>query len=185
MNAECMESVKGLRGTAAAEEHCWYAIHVRSRHEFVAYGELRKKGINAFLPSTTRISQWKDRRKQVEYPLFPGYLFVNIRPHAEDFLPVIKTRGMVNFVSLVPGYPTPVSPEEIRALQIVMESGQPVDVYPSLIPGTWIRIKRGPLAGAEGVLADRADQHLFLVNIDILGRSVGLRIYAEDVEPAW
>jgi transcription antitermination factor NusG len=170
------------RGTGTGAN--WYALHVRSRHEFAAFSELHRKGIESFLPSVTRVSQWKDRKKSVEFPLFPGYLFVHIVPHPEEFLRVVKTRGSVKFVSLLPGHPTPILHEEIDSLKLLVESGETLDVYPYLAPGTRVKVKRGPLAGAEGVLHQRENQHLFLVNIEILGRSVGLRIYAEDIEQA-
>jgi transcription antitermination factor NusG len=64
----------------------------------------------------------------------------------------------------------------------VLESGHKIDIYPDLRQGTHVRVKRGSLAGAVGVLENRDDQHRFLVNVDILGRSVGVMVYAEDIE---
>jgi transcription antitermination factor NusG len=160
----------------------WFALAVRSRHEFVVRDELVKKSIEAFLPSVVKMQQWRDRRKQVEFPVFPGYLFVSIAPEAEKFMQVIKTRGTVALVSLEPGHPTPIAPEEIAALKKVMESGKSFNVYPGYQLGARVRIRRGPLQGAEGVLGKREDAQLFFVNIEILGRSVGLKMAAEDME---
>lgn len=160
----------------------WYALYVKSRHEFVTQGELIRKGICTFLPTVKKLSQWKDRKKLVELPLFPGYLFVNVHPHAEGFLSVLRTRGAVDLLTAEPGVPRPVSEEEINSLMILLDSGQTIDIYPDLRQGTRVRVKRGPLQGAVGVLEGREDKYKFLVNIDILGRSVGLMIYAEDIE---
>jgi transcriptional antiterminator NusG len=162
----------------------WYALSVKSRHEFVARDELRRKGIETFLPSAMRLRQWRDRKKNVEFPVFPGYLFVYIEPRAEEFLQVIQTRGTVTLISLEPGHPTPVVPEEIQALRAVIQSGRAFDVYPQFQEGTRVRIRRGPLMGAEGVLASKEEQHLFFVNIEILGRSVGLKVCPDDLEQA-
>ncbi|HEY6012122.1 MAG TPA: UpxY family transcription antiterminator [Nitrospirota bacterium] len=162
----------------------WYALRVKSRHEFVVSQELSRKGVDNFLPAVTRVQQWKDRKKVVDFPLFPGYVFVHLVPAPGEFLNVVKTRGSVSFVSLEPGHPTPVAPEEIGSLRVMLESGNPIDVFPSLREGTAVRVKRGPLVGAVGVLAQREDQHVFIVNIEILGRSVGLKIQADDVEQA-
>lgn len=74
--------------------------------------------------------------------------------------------------------------EEIQALKTVIESGQAFDVYPHFREGARVRIRRGPLQGAEGVLAEKDDQHLFCVNVEILGRSVGLKISADDLAQA-
>lgn len=161
----------------------WFALWVRSKHEFVTRDELVQKGIHTFLPSLIKLQQWRDRKKKVEFPVFPGYLFVQILPQAEDFLQVIKTRGTVCLVSLEPGHPTPVAPDEIEALKKIMASGQAFDVYPGYRLGTRVRVRRGPLQGAEGVLANKENSRLFFVNIEILGRSVGLRIAPDDIEP--
>jgi transcription antitermination factor NusG len=162
----------------------WYALRVKSRHEFVVSQELSRKGVDNFLPAVTRVQQWKDRKKMVDFPLFPGYVFVHLVPAPGEFLNVVKTRGSVSFVSLEPGHPTAVSPDEIASLRVMLESGKPIDVFPSLREGTSVRVKRGPLQGAVGILSRREDHHLFIVNIEILGRSVGLKIHADDVEQA-
>jgi transcription antitermination factor NusG len=97
---------------------------------------------------------------------------------------VLKTRGAVKFVSLDSGYPTPVNPDEIDSLKTLIQSGKELDIYPHLTEGTRIRVKRGPLRGAEGILVKKAEEMKFLVNIHILGRSVGLKIYANEIEDA-
>ncbi len=162
----------------------WYALWVKSRSEFVTSHELSRKGIENYVPAATRVRQWADRKKKVDFPLFPGYVFVHILPKAEEFLNVVKTRGSVSFVSLEPGRPTLVPPQEIASLKVLLQSGTQLDVFPALKEGTAVRVKRGPLSGAVGILAKRKGQDMFLVNIEILGRSVGTRIRAEDIEQA-
>ena len=160
----------------------WYALWVRSRCEFMTAGELARKGIEHYLPSVPKMRQWRDRKKKVDFPLFPGYLFVRVPRRADAFLQTVKTRGAVSFVSLEPGLPTPVSEEEIASLRILLESGAAFDIYPVPQTGTPVRIKRGPLCGAVGVFDQRADEQHFAINVDILGRSVGLKILSDDVE---
>ncbi len=162
----------------------WYALRVRSRHEFVSSEELTRKNIENFLPAVSRERQWKDRKKIVNFPLFPGYLFVHLEPLPEAFLNVLKTRGSVSFISLEPGQPTSVSTEEIASLLAMLKSGEQLDVFPAFKEGTAVRLKHGPLSGIAGILAKRESRQMFLINIDILGRSVGLKICAEDVELA-
>jgi transcription termination/antitermination protein NusG len=160
----------------------WYALRVKSRHEFVTSEELTRKVIDNFLPTVSRVRQWKDRKKDVTFPLFPGYLFIHLEPRPESFLNVLKTRGSVCFVSLEPGQPSSLLPEEIAYLKVMLESGEPLDVFPAFKEGMPVRVKHGPLRGIVGILTKRENHHMFLINIDILGRSVGLKISAEDVE---
>lgn len=164
--------------------HNWYALRVRSRHEFVTSIELTRKGVETFLPCIKKLSQWKDRKKLLTVPLFPGYLFVCIPSKPEAFLDVVKTRGAVSLISLEPGYPTPVPAEDICSVRKMTGSDQVINVYPFIQDGARVRIKRGPLLGAEGILMKKGNQHLFYVNIQILGRSICTKIYADDIEQA-
>jgi len=160
----------------------WYALSVRSRHEFVTSQQLTKKGIEVLLPTVTRMKRWSDRGKAVTFPLFPGYVFVCVRPSAELFLNVVKTHGTVAFVSHEPGCPTPVDPREIEALKLMLAHGDEIDIYPHLWEGARVAIKHGPLKGITGILARKQDKHLFVVNVDILGRSIGMKIDADELD---
>ena len=79
------------------QDTAWYAVWTRSRHEQVVREQLERKGLEAFLPTITRWSRWKDRKKQIDWPLFPGYCFA--RFNGGDRLPVLKCTGVVNIVS--------------------------------------------------------------------------------------
>jgi transcription termination/antitermination protein NusG len=160
----------------------WYALFVRSRHEFVTAGQLQKRGIEVFLPSLTKVRRWSDRGKAVTFPLFPGYMFVHLRPSADIFLNVIKTYGTVSFVCHEQGHPAPIDPQEIHTLKLMLNTGGDLDIYPHLCVGNHVTVKRGPLVGASGLLMQKDDQHLFLVSIKILGRSIGMRINPDDLE---
>jgi transcriptional antiterminator NusG len=169
--------------TEMAEALNWYAVHVKSRHEFVAEGELAKKGLQAFLPSALKLRQWKDRKKQVRFALFPGYLFVRIAPQREQYHAVLKTKGVSSFICLEQGNPTAVPDEEMSSLVSVVGSGRDIDIYPYLKDGTKVRVRSGALKDAVGILARTDDGHQFAVNIDILGRSVGVSVLPGDIEP--
>jgi transcriptional antiterminator NusG len=181
------EAIVGGRGnygvtTVSSPPLRWYALYVKSRHEFVTHDELRRKGIEVFLPSVRRQRQWKDRKKSIDFPLFAGYLFVRVAASAEIFLSVLKTKGAVTLLSLVPGTPTPVSDEEIESLRILLQSGEQFDIYPNLQEGVHVSIKSGPLRGAVGVVGQRGAHYTVVVNIDILGRSLGVSFCADDIE---
>ncbi|MDA8173553.1 MAG: UpxY family transcription antiterminator [Nitrospiraceae bacterium] len=162
----------------------WYAAYVKSRHEFVAQSELGRKGVQTFLPTIKKLNQWKDRKKLVEFPLFPGYLFVNVPSYPSEFVNVLKTRGVVSILASGLDGPVPVPQDEIESLKIMLTSGgDGVNVYPHLKSGALVRVKRGPLKGARGAVMNSEGEHIFVVNIDILGRSIGIKVYANDLEP--
>ena len=162
--------------------HHWYALYVKSRHEFVTERELTRKGVEAFLPSVRLLRQWRDRKKWVDFPVFPGYLFVHIEPTPEKMLRVLRTIGAVRLLSSSPGCPVPVPDEEIESLKILLQSGRQIDVYPHLKEGMQVRIKRGVLNGAVGTLVRKEEDYMIFVNVRLLGRSVGVKVHATDVE---
>jgi transcriptional antiterminator NusG len=82
---------------AADQSTAWYAIWTRSRHESVVREQLAQKGYEAFLPTMPKWSRWKDRKKKIDWPLFPGYCFA--RFDGRERLPILKCTGVVNIVA--------------------------------------------------------------------------------------
>ena len=162
----------------------WYALYVKSRHEFATEQELQKQGVITYLPAIEKVRQWKDRKKYVNFPLFPGYIFVRVVADPEEYRKVLKIRGAVMLLSHRPGYPAPIPSGEIESLRKLVESGEKIDIYPQLKEGERIRIKRGLLKDAEGYLSKKESQYVFIVNIELLGRSIAVKLYGEDLEVA-
>jgi len=160
----------------------WYAVHVRSRHEFQVHDRLKLKGVETFLPTVDRLRRWKDRKKMVTFPLFPGYLFVHITRSPSDILSVLKVKGVVRLLSTRPGEPEPVPDEQIHSLMRLVESKEELDPYPYLKEGQRVRIRRGPLAGVEGILVEKLGKHMLVLSVDVLRQGVALKINAYDVE---
>jgi transcription antitermination factor NusG len=160
----------------------WYAVHTRSRHEFQVSDRLKQKGMEAFLPAVERIRKWKDRKKLIAFPLFPGYLFVHIAKDSQSMLNVLKVKGVVRLICTIPGEPTPIPDEQIISLQKLVENKEALDPYPYLNEGQRVRIAKGPLQGVEGILVEKLDKHIFVLSVDVLRQGVALTINASDVE---
>ena len=166
--------------TQPAQAYSWYAVRVRSRFEFTAVRLLREKGIEQFLPSYRSRRCWSDRIKELELPLFPGYVFC--RFDARSPLSVLTTPGVVDIVG-AGRTPSPVSDDEINAIQDICCSGLPVEPWPYLKAGRHIRIERGPLTGIEGVVIETKGCWRLVASISILGRSVAAEVEREWIRP--
>lgn len=142
-----------------------------------------KADIKTFLPVVERPRRWKDRRKPVAFPLFPGYLFVYIDESPQSRLAVLKTNGIVRLLGMVPGRPKPVPEEQILSLKRLVENKVSLDPYPYLKEGQRVRIRRGLLAGVEGILIKRPGKHILVLSVDVLQKGVSLKIDASEVEP--
>ncbi|MBF0330168.1 MAG: UpxY family transcription antiterminator [Nitrospirae bacterium] len=165
------------------EDLFWFAVHVKSRHEFKVQERLAKSGIEVFLPVVEKLSKWKDRKKLIEFPMFNGYLFVHIPKSHGVLLSVLKTPGVARFIGMTPGEPESVPDEQIESLKKIVENKETIDPYPYLKEGNRVRIKRGALAGVEGILVQKAGQHLLVLSIDLLQQGVSLKIDSSEVEP--
>jgi transcription antitermination factor NusG len=158
----------------------WYALRTRSRHEKYVEGQLAAKGIEPFLPLVNRMRQWKDRRKQVAFPLFPGYCFARF-PLTER-VDVVKVRGVVQIIGNQEG-PIPVSDREIEAVRQLVNCTLPVDPHPYLKEGMLVEVIRGPLMGVQGVLVRKGARARLVIRVSLIQQAASVELDAMDVAP--
>jgi len=188
MERECTTAVPGnvtesLMNTRIDEPGTverWYAVSVRPRHEKAVTRHLEHRGLNYYLPLYRSVRRWKDRRKELDMALFPGYVFVNIDAGSRP--EVLRAPGVVRFVSFQ-GQPAVVPSSEIRALEIGISAGCQPRPHPYLREGKRVRVKSGPLTSTEGILVRRKEGLRLVLSIDLIMRSVMLEVDEADVEP--
>lgn len=158
----------------------WYAVHTRSRHEKMVAELLDEHGFERFLPLVKVLSQWKDRKKWVDRPYFPGYLFVHV---AADELHLVRpVRGVAKILGPKPREASIVPEREIESLKRLVNAEVEVDPFPYLKPGQLVTIKRGVLKGVQGTIVKKSKRVLLVVSVPLLGQSVSVTIPAEDAE---
>lgn len=158
----------------------WYALRTKARHEKLVRDRLDKQGIEPLLPTIKRLSRWKDRKKEIEVPLFSGYCFV--RFDAETKLPVLKTVGVVDVVGNG-SRPEAIPDEEIDAIKTLMTSVLPYDPHPYLQEGTVVEVVRGPLQGVRGILLRKEKRHRLILGIRLIQQAAAVEIDVSDVAP--
>jgi len=157
----------------------WYAVHTRSRHEDRVYIGLVQKSIHVFLPKIEMWSRRKDRRKKIQIPMFPGYLFVELFSlDNQTKLNVLKTFGVVRILGNPKGAePIAVPDAKIEAIQRIIQSK--VEVHQIQYPkvGEPAMITDGPFAGIEGVVVSTDySKELFVISFELLQRSVAIKL---------
>lgn len=158
----------------------WYAVRTRSRHEKLVREQLANQGIEPLLPIVKRLRQWKDRKKEIEVPLFSGYCFVRFA--SEQKLPVLKTIGVVDIVG--GGHcPEPIADEEIAAIQTLMASVLPYDPHPYLHRGMQVEVVRGPLQGVHGILLRKEKRHRLVIGVRLIQQAAAVEIDIGDIAP--
>jgi transcription antitermination factor NusG len=151
----------------------WFALQVRARTECRVATILRAKGYEEYLPT----QKLKKRSTFSQVPLFPGYVFCRVNPHVYGL--IVTTPGVIRIVEFG-GKPAPVDPEEIRSIQLIVNSGVPVCVLKGLHPGDKVSIEDGPLRGAVGTLTSIRPKQRLLVSITMMMRTV-----VAEVDPEW
>jgi transcription antitermination factor NusG len=159
---------------------CWYAVRVQSKLDSLASATLRGKGYEEFLPLYRSRRRWSDRVKELDLPLFPGYLFC--RFDVENRLPILTTPGVIKIVG-AGKTPIAVSDDEIAAVQAVVRSGLPAMPWPCLTVGSRILIEGGPLSGLEGIALNVDRKYRLVVSVPLLQRAVAVEIEREWARP--
>jgi transcription antitermination factor NusG len=164
----------------AGQRPAWFAVWTRSRHEMTVFEQCRSKEIEAFLPTITRWSRWKDRKKRIDWPLFPGYCFVRIDPIGA--LPVLTCSGVVGLVSFE-GRPAIVPDDEVDAVRGLVTSDLRLVPCPLFREGMRVQVVAGPLKGVVGRLVRKGSHARLTVAVDLIGQAVSAEIDAADVRP--
>lgn len=159
----------------------WYAVHTRSRHEKKVADEIHSKGIRSFLPLISRKHRWSDRQKEVQLPLFPGYVFVHTTFDPETRISVLRTTGVAGFVG-DQGRGTPIPEKQIEDVRLIVDQKIAFEAYPFLEINQRVRIRGGSLDGVEGVLAAKNADASLVVSIDLIKRSILVRVTGYELE---
>lgn len=151
----------------------WFAVQVRTCTEATAANLLQNKGYECCLPLARSRRRWSDRVKELEVPLFPGYLFCRFDVHHR--LPILKTLGVLQIVG-AGKIPIPVDESEINAIQQLGRSGVRSQPWPFLEVGDVAQIQYGPLRGLTGIVVGVKSELKFVLSVTLLQRSVAVEV---------
>jgi len=158
----------------------WYALQVRTRWEASTSVLLSGKGYETLLPTYNTKKNWSGKLREVNAPLFPGYVFC--RFNVQNRLPVLVTPGVISVVGRG-RVPLPVEDAEIAAIQTLVSSGFFATPWPYLEVGQKVRIERNALQGLEGILVNFKGNHRIVLSVSLLRRSIALEIDRSCVRP--
>ncbi|MGD0578735.1 MAG: UpxY family transcription antiterminator [Bryobacteraceae bacterium] len=151
----------------------WFALYVRSRFEKVVSRTLRDNGFTEYLPLYTKTSQWSDRTKKVELPLFPGYLFCRFDP--KRTFSVLRIPSVLHIVS-VGTRPAEIPDVEVETIRKLLASGRGIAPCDYLEVGQRIVVISGSLEGVEGILTRFRGEDRLVASVALLLRSVSVEI---------
>lgn len=164
------------------EQPQWYAVYTRSRAERKLYAYLTQKGVKCFLPMTKVLKQYSDRKKWVQKPLIPSYIFVQI--NKREYFDVLNTAGAVRYVCFE-GKAASIPDNQIEALHNFVLN-KPEDLYVGygrLEAGDLMEVMYGPLKGVRGEVLQMRGTHRLLLRFSSLDLCIHTEVRLQDVRP--
>ncbi len=160
----------------------WYVLRTMPQHEKKLATFFEKQGLAYYLPVVPRKRQWSDRVKIVEFPLFPGYIFVRF-PWFAMYKTILGHNGSVDFVRSE-GVPSVMRAEEIDNLNRLVGGALELEANPdeNFPPGQNVEVRSGPLKGVRGVVQRVKNRNRLFVHLPLLNQMVVAEVDVLDVE---
>jgi transcriptional antiterminator RfaH len=149
----------------------WHLVYTKPHHEKKVQSRLTTLKINSFLPLTKILRTWHDRRKYVEVPLFPSYLFVQLED-ARGYYVGMESEGFLYYVKMGKEVAR-VRESVIYNLRLITQQDLDLEVSSQRFqPGEHVVIKQAPLTGLNCEVVQYNSKQRLLVKIELLNRSV-------------
>ena len=161
--------------------HNWYVVYTYPKAERKVDRKLKEIGITTFLPLHIVNRQWSDRKKKLEVPLFPNYLFVHIAPDRQ--YKVLQVKGIVRFISFE-GKPTIIPELEIDSIRKIIDSGLEIASECLYEKGTMVKITNELFSGATGLVLRKGGKRRLIIRVTALKQSISVSLPADCVEAA-
>lgn len=133
--------------------------------------EMERKALTFFYATTKVMRTWHDRKKMLEMPLFPSYIFVYL--HAmTDYFDAKSLDGVLGFVHFG-NEVARVSDKVVSDLKFIIAHGEDLEVSSTRFPaGQQLSINQGAFSGLACEVVEHKHKRKVLVRINILNRVV-------------
>ena len=162
-----------------SDERKWHIAYTFAKAERKAFKKLESMGVIAFLPLHYVVRNWSDRKKKLEVPIFPNYIF--IYTSASERYDVLQLKELVRYVAF-DGKPAIVSDSLIESLKKMLEGDVEVS-DDEFYEGMEVKVVDGLFCGAEGILVRKNSHNRLVVQIKVLRRSVSVDIASSSIIP--
>ncbi len=149
----------------------WYALYTEPRHEKKVAARLQELGIEVYCPLIIQVRQWSDRKKKVEVPLLPSYVFVKLDSNARER--VFQVSGVVRYLYWL-GQPAVIREEEILLMQNWLQGTITSFEIKDIQPGDTYEISSGPFVGQQGIV-ERVNNNKITLVLEQLGMKIILQ----------
>ena len=164
-------------GTSEAQAGPWFVIWAESRAEKKVEKRIAALGLSPWLPIVKERHRWSDRWREVECPLFPGYLFA--RATNADWHQILRTPGVLTVVR-EGGKPSLLADSFVTSLRdAIGRKGVAPEVVTESVdyaPGDEVIVQEGALRGIRGIVRERRSGRQLVLWVAEIGRGVAFTI---------
>jgi transcriptional antiterminator RfaH len=153
----------------------WYLIYTKPRHEKKVHMRLIERSIESFLPTRKILRSWHDRKRYVDEPLFPSYIFIYLKD-MQNYYEGIDAEGSLYYVRNGKKI-AQVDDSVVNNIKLVSNQGKDIEVSDDRFqPGRKLVISKGALTGLSCEVVQFNSHRKLLVRVDLLNRNLLLTL---------
>lgn len=146
-------------------------MYTRPCHEKTYYNRLKESKIMAFLPTRKVLRVWHDRKKYVDDPLFPSYVFIYLKDR-QDYYDGMDAEGYLYYVKCGREIAR-VQDSVVKNIELLTGLDRGLEVSTDRFePGIRCVISQGALTGVCCELIEYNGARRVLVRVDLLQRNL-------------
>ncbi len=171
----------------------WYVVHTYSGYEnkvkeslerIIETRKLQDVIPRVIIPMIEEIEVKDGKEKSALRKIFPGYVLIEMVYTKETWYVVRSIRGVTGFVG-PESQPTPLSIEEVRALNVDVDDSYESTIVEGYEKGDVIEVVDGPLEGFSGVVESiNFEKKCIKAVISMFGRNVSAELEYTQVRKA-
>jgi len=152
----------------------WFAVRTKARQEEIATMHYMRQGFTVYSPKVQSIRRHARKTEQVMRPLFPGYIFLHLNSHEQDWTAIGSTIGAIGPVRFN-NYCPPVPDWVIAAIQSRENENGFIPLRSlgekTLKSGSRVTVAMGDKE-IEGIFLNFRDEDRVVILLDILQRQL-------------
>jgi transcriptional antiterminator NusG len=175
---------KKTKETSVPDDAKWYIVHTYAGHENKVATSLKQRAqtmgfddriFDIIVPTRNTIKVSGGKKENVKEKIFPGYVLIRMVLDDESWILVRTTQGVTAFIG-AGTKPTPISEQEVDAIQKFMKQEEPL-YKASFSVGEAVKIVDGPFADFLGTIDNIDEAHGKLrVLVSIFGRETPVEL---------
>ena len=164
---------------AESPAKAWYLVQCKSRQDGRALEHLQRQNFECFAPTRAVQSICAGKLRELEQPLFPGYLFIRMG-EGDSWLSLRSTRG-VNRVVAFCGQPCCVQDSIIDQLRQRCGGTPAVAAFK---PGDAVQVKIGEDSEVDAIFLSMDGDERVMLLLKILNREHQIQVRLASILPA-